>query len=336
MKVLFTGMASAHCKQPTETTNKTFFTVFSGLFNEIAPSADVVWQTPSLSWTKEYLDQFDLIFVGIIPPTALSANKVYGALSAIELMYESPKLHLILDSAQLWQYETGFAAIARDPGYITGGFFSKRFENKLATSPEALTRLKSVSDKFLLQQWPKTIYPKLPWKSDEAVEVHLPNARGSLVGVNLDAYLLNEEFVVAHGGRYGWAIDSTSTKWSKSIDKVTRLPATKMKKTLRASDDEVYDTLRDSIGTLISPQDRGVGTWWSYRYIQAMNATSPIVTEWKESSKLSHHWAHLAYQIEDMSEAERFNVAAKQVDTYYDAIPTKQDITDQFKVVFNV
>jgi hypothetical protein len=243
---------------------------------------------------------------------------------------------MIIDNPQLWQFETGFAAIARDPKYITSGFFSKRFENKLAQSENVQARLKAISEKLLSEQWPKTVYPKLPWKSEESVEYQLPNARGTLIGVNLDAYLLNEEFVVFHGSRDGWAIDTNVTKWSKGISKITGLPARKMKASMRASDDEVYDNLRDSIGALISPQDRGVGTWWSYRYIQAMNATSPIVTDWKESSKLSHHWSHLAYQIEDMTESERFNVAAKQTDTYYDAIPTKQDISAQFEVLFNL
>ena len=126
MKVLVTGMASSHTKPSTSTS------FFNTLVKGIETFASVEWATPSVTWTKEFLDSYDSVIVGLIPPTSLGANKVYGAMHVINTMYESPKLRLVIDHAQIWQFKASLASIDRDVNNLFTPFYSKRREFKIA------------------------------------------------------------------------------------------------------------------------------------------------------------------------------------------------------------
>ena len=73
---------------------------------------------------------------------------------------------------------------------------------------------------------------------------------------------------------------------------------------------------------MISPS-RNEGTWWSYRYVQAINSLTPVFTDWQESQSIGPEWGLLAQTIESMSEEKRNLVAMAQRESYIAAIPTK-------------
>lgn len=327
MKVLVTGMASSHTKPSTTTS------FFGTLVKSIETFATVEWATPSVTWTKEFLDQYDSVVIGVIPPTSLGANKVYGAMHAINIMYESPKLRLVVDHPQIWQFKASLASIDRDVANIFSPFYSKRREFKTAVGETYAQSIRSAATKLLTTPWPKTIYPAMPWKDVESVSRFISTEDESrLIGINLDAHLISEPTVSEFCSNI-WVADSPKAGWTRKVEKLLALPTAPLKITPREKEEIVSARLASSFGVLIAPHDRGVGTWWSYRYIQAMNALVPVCSDWRDTGKLSNSWYILGSSIEEATPDERLKIAINQRKDYLDAIPTKEESLELLKSV---
>lgn len=332
MKILFTGMTSAHASLNQD--NKTFFGMLSNIISEYFPDASVEHKAPGIDWTEKDLDKYDLVFVGIVPPTSLSANKIYGALTIIDELYDSPKLRLVLDYPQLWQFKASLNSIVKNPESLIGEFYSKRQDYSMVHNKKSLEKFSRVAANLLNGQWPTTIYPKLPWKAEEDIYSALNlQASSNFIGVNLDAFYAEDSSLdndpYAESGT--WVVDNDKTSWTNSISKAVTNPIDKMKTSKRHTDSDVYNRIKASLGALISPQERGVGTWWSYRYIQSLNAETPVVSDWRETRRIGEGWDLLAYQVEELSFNDRIILAKKQKDNYLKSISSKQEVLEAVK-----
>jgi hypothetical protein len=323
MKILFTGMASSHCTKPK---NTSFFVALSDLVSEFA---DVVWDSPKFSWTRKDLDEFDYIFFGLTPPTSLSANKIYPALRLLSGMFASPKLILVADGAQMWQYKNSFEAVKRDYRILLGPFYAKRSDYSRATeSPQFLVDLVKQME---TTPWPKTIYPRLPWNPKKKINNLLGFiTEDSLFGFNLDASLISQELPRIGRSDY-WSAENMKSSWLEKTQAMLSFPVSpnKIKKT--TTDEQVLDNIQNSVGLILPPQERDSGTWWNYRIFQAINTATPIITQWQETIDFNPAWGKLGYQIEDMSTSERASVAAQQRYSYISAIPTKTESQEQLR-----
>ena len=324
MKILFTGMASSHCK-PAKNTG--FFNTLAKVFSEVG---DVEWAAPSVKWNKDTFEKYDLVIVGFIPPSSLSANKVYGALNTINLLWNSPKLRLVLDFPQLWQYKISLSKADRDP---SGGLFSKFYVNRF----EYLSSLNNKSvieaaNKLNNETWPQTIFPQLPWQSEEDVWKSLKfESKNPLIGLNVDSYLVDGSEDHGDVRHNQWTVDNKKLKWAQAVLNTTRFDAREVKASRSFSDEDAETSIRTSMGYMHPPQDRKVGTWWSYRLVQAMSTRTPIVTDWKNTIGFSSAWSLLAYQLEDMTPAERSATAIMQAEQYMSAIPNKKEVIQTIK-----
>tara|TARA_B110000503_G_scaffold99511_2_gene148874 strand:- start:9571 stop:10503 length:933 start_codon:yes stop_codon:yes gene_type:complete len=302
------------------------------LADVISEFAEVAWMSPSISWKKDDLEQYDLIIFGFVPPTSLSANKLYGALNVLGLMFDSPKLKLVVDSAQIWQYKNSIAAAAKDPSILYGSFYARR------EGYEAAKRNTSIVERatahMLVSQWPTILYPSLPWNSTEKVASLLGFAQAdNLIGVNLDSTLLDPE-PPRIGRRDYWAVENPKSSWVDSLDKVTVFPKEPTKVGRKTDDAYALDVVKDSVGLILPPQDRNSTTWWNYRMVQALNTSTPIATYWPDTSGFSSEWSVLPYQIEDMSPARRQVLAITQRNQYIDTlIPASEVKTELMGVL---
>jgi hypothetical protein len=333
MKILLTGMASSHTSPKANKKNKNFF----GTLNDalLTLKHEVVWQPASVLWTKEYLEQFDAIFVGIVPPTSVSANKAYGALSVLELMFSSPKLKLVVDSPQQWQIEPSLNSVVNNPESLVKPFYSKRSEYLEARSKAVLERLVAACRLLLTESWPITLYPGLPWKDDESVASNLPSgAASSLLGFNFDRYYSHTNPInEAKNEDSAWVSTNLTSKWSEKVAETVKHPIKPLREKKSDTDEEALYNIHHSIGLLLSPQERSGGTWWSYSLVQALSNLTPVATEWRESAEISPRWALLPYQIEEMTAQERYMHALEQRQTYLDAIP---EIEESLTVLKNL
>jgi hypothetical protein len=325
MKVLFTGMSSSHCK---EGKNESFFKTLAKAYGEFS---EVVWSEPKLSWTRADLETYDAIVFGFTPPTSMGANYIYGAIHVLNLMYESPKLALVVDSPQMWQYKNSVRAFKRDPDQIFGSFYAKRRNYTEAKNGSSKADAQRLADKMSSIQWPKTYVPQLPWTSFASMVDKVPFISSeSLVPLNLDSLLLKRDTPKVHRLDQ-WGVDNDKSSWWSTLSAGLRFSGASIKDSTRPKDLEAEQRISMSMGLVVAPQDRKTGTWWSYRYIQGMNTVTPIATNWQETAGFSEQWSLLAYQIEDMEPYERQDVAFKQRKAYEAAIPTKEQVINTLK-----
>lgn len=319
MKILMTGMSSGHC---AVSSNVTFFNTLYKIFSEFA---DVTICAPRLSWTRADLQKFDAVIVGMTPPTALSANNIYGALHVLDLMYESDKLRLVVDSPQIWQYKNSLGSFKKNPNQIFRPLYENRRDYKQVQVSRADVAT-SVADKMGSLKWPKTYVPLLPWGTTESAAEALrfiPADR--LIGLKVDSYLLDKK-ISSPTGKTSWAVDNIKSSWWKDLSALTTKPGEPIRPSNRADDSIVDSVISSSIGVVVTPQDRKVGTWWSYRYPQALSLGVPVVTYWQDTYEFHDSWAALAYQVEDMPEYDRQSLAEKQYLSYKSAVPTKEEL----------
>lgn len=324
MKILMTGMSSSHC---SVSSNVTFFNTLYKIFSEFA---EVTICTPKLSWTRADLQKFDAVILGMAPPTSLSANNIYGALHVLDLMYESTKLRLVVDSPQIWQYKNSLGSFKKDPNQI----FRPLYENRRDYKQVQVSRsdvAASVADKMKSLKWPKTYIPLLPWGTVESAAESLRFISADrLVGLKIDSYLLSKKPNTAIE-KTSWAVDNPKSQWWKTLAKLTQKSSLPLKTTNRVDDFIVDSVISSALGVVITPQDRKVGTWWSYRYPQAISLGTPVVTYWQDTHDFHESWAVLAYQVEDMPEYDRQKLAEEQYLAYESALPSREEIIDVLK-----
>lgn len=326
MKVLFTGMASSHCKEPT---NSTFFGLLAKAVSEFA---EVTWAAPRLSWTKDDLEGFDVIVFGLLPPTALSANKLYGAMHLLGLMYHSPKLRLVVDSQQIWQYKNSIESIKRNINTIFGPFYSKKYGYVEAKKEGGRKYIELAASYMASDYWPKTYYPRLPWMTNASAAQSLGFIDSKhLHGLNLDSMVLIPEPYSLVDREARWSVEDTRRSWYQDLSPSLRFKTSDVKVSKGFTDLDAASSIRTSAGLIVPPQDRKTGTWWSYRYIQALNSNTPVVTYWQDSIKLDSSWGYLAYQLEDMVDSERRVVAKEQFDSYLYSIKSKSNVIEQLR-----
>ena len=297
---------------------------FVGVLNAVLSDAghEVTWISPSVHMTKESLNQFDSVIVGVTPITSIGASRAYGALSLIDHLWGDSKLTLLIDAPSSSQIEPSFRSVVTNPASLTKGFFSNRKEYSTVLADLSISaRLHSAVSHLLNEEWPTTIYSSLPWSARE--DVKLPtNAKKNLVAVNLDSYLIQEN-PVAVDRRQKWIVDAPSTPWSSAVLKTLELPNSLMKWNKGWDDNQVMDQFTRSIGALITSHKKD-GTWWTYRYVQALNSNTPVATDWKFSSRIGAAWSSLASAIESMSQQKRDLLAIAQREEYLANIPGKQ------------
>ena len=321
MKILFTGMGSSHCKR---TDNTGFFAALADSYGEIA---EVVWSPPKLSWTRAELEEFDAIFLGFMPPTSKSANYAYGALHVMNLMYESPKLNLVVDSPQMWQYKNSVNLFKRSPEQIFSSFYEKRFNFHEAKSGKARHSIESLSEKLNSIPWPSSIVPSLPWidnaSAKEKVSFVTPD---SIRLINLDSFLLKNASPYLSRST-SWAVSNIKSTWWEKLRPTLRYDGIPLSDSPRRANDELAcSRLKSSRAALLVPQERGTGSWWSYGYIQAMNTSTPVATHWQETLGFSPTWSLLPYNLEDMEPYDLQELASAQKKIYESAIPGRDEM----------
>jgi len=321
-KVFLTGMSAS---QASSSSNKKSLT-FAGVLDKVLTSAghEVTWASPSVYMTKKSLNKFDAVLVGISPLTSVGANRVYGALSVVNALKDTDKLTLFVDTPTPSQIEVSLKAVITNPESLTKSFFSYRKEYSNVIADKDLLNSVLSGVKYLYENdWTTTLYPKLPWKSEFKLA---PNAKTNLVGVNLDSHIILESNVKPDR-RPKWVIDNLTTPWAKSTTAALSLPNSLMKWNKGWTDEQVDEQILRSIGAIVSPDKRD-GTYWSYRYIQAINSNTPVITDWKESHFIGDAWNILATSMESMSQEKRDLIATAQRESYLANIPSKQDAVE--------
>jgi hypothetical protein len=321
-KILITGMSAPHVSTDANLRSLSFASLLIHVFNQ--QGHEVVQADPEMNWELEDLKIYDKVLVGLSPITSLSANRTYGALHVISLLCGDSRLAFYIDAPEPTRIASSLRAIKKNPDNLVKPFYSYRKGYTQANSPDVLKRLIGTIDSLLVDAWPVTLYPMLPWTAHEDIQEQLPEAaRPSLKGINLDRYLITEPESSDVERTEKWVVENFSTPWTKSTVATLTQPTVPMKWNKGWGDEKVADQIARGTGALISPHQNG--TWWTYRIVQCLNTLTPVATDWRESGFIGSSWMQLASAIEHMSQEERTQLAKDQRSAYLNAIPTKRD-----------
>lgn len=323
-KILITGMSAS---QASLNANRRSLS-FAGVIHDVLTDSghEAVMCDPRVDWSLQDVEEYSAVIVGVSPITSLSANKAYGALNIIDLLWEDPRLRLLVDAPHPAQISASLRSVTSNPSNLIKPFYTYRQGYQLASTESVSKRLLGAVERLLNDTWPETFYPSLPWRDSFLVSDELPaGARSGLSGINLDSFLVAESAPKGDVEKIAkWAADNKTSAWTKKVEKTLAFPVSPMRHTKGEDDRQVDSQITRSVGSLISPHRDG--TWWTYRYIQSLNAGVPVATDWKESQHIGNSWSVLAATIEHLSDGARRDLAWDQLQDYMSAIPRRENV----------
>ena len=104
MKVLITGCTAQQASSKTALRTPTFSTLIAQALKDGGASVSIA--EPSIYMSKEALQEYDTVLVGVAPPTSLSANKIYPAFSVASKAREIGNLALFLDAPEQYKLQS--------------------------------------------------------------------------------------------------------------------------------------------------------------------------------------------------------------------------------------
>lgn len=327
--ILITGMTSS---QASAVGSRKAASFASLIRTQLSSDHTIDWLEPDVLWTADFFAKYDAILVGVAPITSLAANRAYGALNVITHLLDDPRLTFFIDAPNPELIRHSLRATVKAPHSLIKPFYAARKGYAVASTKQGFTRLLGTVKRLLVEDWPTTLYPSLPWESPLLLPSLQKSVTPDMVGLNLDhavvkaAPPLSEK---AHPFGAGWMIDNPRGRWATAVTVNLVRPVAQIRPTNAWTDEKIVDGMRNAVGVIVSPQRKG-GTWWSYRYAQALSVGAPVISEWRETQALKG-WNYLASEIEAMTPGEQRAVAETQREAYAQAVAWTQDRTNQLE-----
>lgn len=323
-KILITGMTAQQCSPLANIRGTTFASLLQKAL--VSAGHDVAIQ--SIDPADENLSVYDKVLVGLSPMTSMSANYVYGALHAMQVV-DPDKLSLFIDAPEPARITSSLKAIGADPLILSKALYSNRRGYKSVDLKEAV----KVCNGLFTARWPTTLYPSLPWGYTPSTLSSLPSgSHSALSSISLDSFIEVPHVGVSKVDK--WAADSPSSPWTTKVSAQLSMPVVAMKWHKGWTDANVSEQIAASIGSLIAPH-RG-GTWWSPRYMQSLLLGTPIATDWHQSQSIGDSWAVLPAGIEAMSSGERYNLTMHQLSAYLTHSAIKSDTIKKLEMTLGI
>lgn len=317
MKILITGSTAQQASQRAANRFPTFASMMAEALKRNGDEVDFV--EPSFKYTKQYLSIYDLVLVGIAPPTSVAANKVYPAFAMANRARELDSLALFIDAPEPFKIMASLKSCLSGKTSLLKDFYSKRkefgiFQRDMESRKEVIEFIE-----FLYKnEWPVTLYPSLPWSSNLSIISDIPNiGEDSLFGVNLDYEIFEDIKAKPITGAESdyWVADYLTSKWTDSVGATLGNKIASVKSSAWANEEEIEENINGSLGTLISVH-RNSEPWWSPFIAKSLALKKPVVTDWRYSSDIGSSWSVLGGTIEAMTPDERQATAESQMSDY--------------------
>ena len=319
-KVLLTGCSAS---QSSSSLNERMPT-FAGLLSSalIYAGHEVIWDSPRFNWDEHDLADFDVVIVGLTPPTSVASYRLYGALSVIEIAKRVTNVRYLVDAPEPNKLWNGLRATANNPGDLVKDFYNKRPDFNKASQPKELDRLQSVVLDLFENEWERTIVPAFPWFKPSHITNYIPNlTEDSVEPICLDSVLLtavkSSSLYMKSESDY-WVYDS-HTRWVKDLEKTIKYETRPMVSKKWSNNGETLSTINKSIGSIIATYKNN-DPWWSMNLSQSLFINTPVVTDWRHTSFVGPSWSVLAHQIEEMTPGQRSALAVDQKNSYIKVI----------------
>ena len=322
MKVMITGSTSPQASTKTATRTPTFAALLAHSLMSEGHEVDFV--EPSVDYDDSFLRSYDSIFVGIAPPTSLSANRIYPAFAVANRALRLGNLSLFIDAPEPYKIQSSLKSCYLNVSDLQKDFYKMRKNYyKFVEDPSLQSEVYEFINYLYLEKWPTLLVPSFPWSSVDPVRKALPNA-GNIVPLNFDADIISLDRMTPdlEKERTYWTCDAPKTRWATKVSRTLQHPVFPTRGRRWDSEDTTVARIRNSVGTLVSLY-RSDEVWWSPALAQSLSVGVPVATDWRHSGVLGPEWSYLASSIESMSNSERFELAISQRDFYVGAVSSK-------------
>lgn len=324
MKVLVTGFTASQCSESANNRLSTFTGLFKNALDKL--ECDVDWDRPSLDMNKDYLDQYDLIIVGIASPHSVASNYAYAGLWVASQAKELNKLRLLIDAPDPYWIWSGIRDCYNNPQKLFKDFYRRRENYIEAQDSKYAESIYRFISHLYTEQWVKTIVPSMPWFSKDVVSNSIKNlSNDGIIGICYDREMIDtsEDRLEPSYGSY-WCADAPKSAWTKKAIQSLHLEVSPIKVSKYDKNNEILNRIENSIGTLVSTYQNN-DPWWSIAISQSIAVGVPVVTDWRHTSWVGAEWAFLPSKVEEMSPTQRLTLAQNQKDFYRDATPSQED-----------
>lgn len=323
MKILVTGSTSPQASMKTANRVPTFAALMVHFLMSEGHEVDFV--EPSLVFDEAALSAYDRVFVGIAPPTSLSANRIYPAFAMGNRALNLGNLILFVDAPEPYKIHSSLKSCHLNVSDLQKDFYRmRRNYYDFVGSPSLQSEVYDFISYLYLETWPKLIFPSFPWSSVDPVRKALPNA-GEIVSANFDSNIISLDRLSPDldKERLYWTCDAPKTRWAQRLAKTLEFPVTSTRHRRWDSEEVTLSNMRDAVGTIVSLH-RSDAVWWSPAVAQSLSVGVPVVTDWRYSQMLGPEWSYLASSVESMSNSERFELAVSQRDFYVGSVRNKK------------
>lgn len=326
MKVLITGSTANQASSRAALRVPTFASMIAEALSRNGDDVDFV--EPSNKYTKHYLSVYDVVLVGIAPPTSIAANKVYPAFAMAERARELGNLALFVDAPEPFKIMASLQSVSSGVTDLFKPFYEKRKEYKLFKSDELCRQEVTSFVKFLLSEtWPTTIYPSLPWSTVSNLLASIPNLDvDSVFGVNLDYQIIEDIKTSPREPSLSdhWVVDYPRSKWSEQIEYTLKTAVSALRPNPWLTEEEIEERISQAVGTLISVH-RNYEPWWSPFIAKSLALGRPVVTDWRYTNELGQSWNLLASGVEGLSPQERHKLSQEQLSVYQSSVEGQRE-----------
>lgn len=324
MKILVTGCSASQ----TSANNIERHLSFTGLLTMALQDLghEVVVSYPKFSYTKQHIDTYDLVFVGISSPSNISSHYAHGAFALAQTARELGKLRLIIDHPDLQKLRNTISNFYNKTDDFYKPFYARRLQYEQALESQNRERIDSFIDYLYQGSLDQAYVPSMPWFSKSVVTKSMPNlSEENIITLCYDRFLIDSsEDRSKLIYRDYWCADNINSSWTKKISKTLNLSIYPTKHNNYTSNQMVIERMKNSNGVLISTYQNG-DAWWSAAIPQALVAGVPVVTEWRHTAELGAEWAYLPSTIEEMTPEERLEMTLNQKDFYREAAPSYEE-----------
>ena len=333
-RILVTGMTAQHYSSTVASRSLSFAGIVSDSLRESGCIVDLT--EPMLAWDSDFLSQYDRVLVGVAPPLSVAANGTYAALTTISKMKDDDRLMLFVDAPEPWQIFANLRAISKNSDTLFRQFYSRRKGYQDVTGKKATRKaVLNATTHLEASQWPKTLFPALPWNADPSKFPGVPQtAYESMIPIFVDSLIISKEMNFNSSRMRRWIVENDSS-WTRKTISTLATPSVSIKEQKIRTSADLYSAMNSSIGAIVG-QHGDKMTWWSTAYSHAINACTPIATDWRVSGSIGNAWNHLASGIEEMSQIDQYELAVSQKIQYLESIPTKDETTSNIRQLVKV
>lgn len=272
---------------------------------------------------QDFVSMFDRVVVGLASPASVAANHIYPALWVASLAHKFSKLTIMVDTPEPHKLWSGLTSAAQNRGTLVKDFYARRKGFREAVVSERQAVLQGFVEALVVEEWPLTVAPALPWTDTEFLTRHIPRLADSRsLGLKFDEGLDLPFYnpMVEPTEHKIWYADSSASSWTQRVAGTLSHPVQSLRQNRMDTIVDVSNRIRGSLG-LLATTHRGNEPWWTPTIMIALSQRVPVVSEWRYTSLLGPEWSQLAASVELMTFEDRREFAREQAKIYSKAVP---------------